>query len=234
MLRTLAGAVIFAALSGAVYIVNDLFDREADRAHPRKRQRPIASGEFPLPAAQTTAVLLIASALTGGFLLGTGFGIVCAVFLAMNLGYSTLLKDAIVLDVMMVSSGYILRVVAGAQVIDVTVSPWLYTTIGVGALFIALSKRFSELKSAGDTAASQRSVLGQYSVDYLGQLINVTSTATLVAYALYTFEATNLPENDSMMLTIPFVIFGLFRYLWLVNHTEDAESPELIIIRTSR
>ena len=231
LIRALAGAVIFAALSGAVYIANDLFDRERDRAHPRKRHRPIASGEFPSAAAHTTAVLLIAASLTGGFLLGTGFGIVCAAFLAINLGYSSFLKGAIILDVMMVSAGYILRVVAGAQVIDVEASPWLYTTIGLGALFIALSKRYSELKSAGANASSQRSVLGQYSKDFLSQLISVTSTATLVAYALYTFEATNVPENDSMMLTIPFVVFGLFRYLYLVNHTDDAESPELVMLK---
>ena len=231
LLRALAGAVIFTALSGGVYIVNDLFDRERDRAHPRKRHRPVASGDFPLPAAQALAVVLIAASLTGGFLLGTGFGIACAVFLAINLGYSSFLKGAIILDVMMVSAGYILRVVAGAQVIDVEASPWLYTTIGLGALFIALSKRYSELKSAGTNASSQRSVLEQYSKDYLSQLISVTSTATLVAYALYTFEAANVPENHSMMLTIPFVVFGLFRYLYLVNHTDDAESPELVIIR---
>ena len=231
IIRALAGAVIFAALSGAVYIVNDLFDRERDRAHPSKRRRPIASGEFPSAAAHTTAVLLIAASLTGGFLLGTGFGIVCAAFLAINLGYSSFLKGAIILDVMMVSAGYILRVVAGAQVIHVEASPWLYTTIGLGALFIALSKRYSELKSAGANASSQRSVLGQYSKDFLSQLISVTSTATLVAYALYTFEAANVPENHSMMLTIPFVVFGLFRYLYLVNHTDDAESPELVIIK---
>ena len=231
LLRALAGAVIFTALSGAVYIVNDLFDRERDRAHPRKRRRPIASGDFPSAAARPTAVVLIAVSLTGGFLLGTGFGIVCVVFLAINLGYSSFLKGAIILDVMMVSAGYILRVVAGAEVIEVAASPWLYTTIGLGALFIALSKRYSELKSAGTNASSQRSVLEQYSKDFLSQLISVTSTATLVAYALYTFEAANVPENHSMMLTIPFVVFGLFRYLYLVNYTDDAESPERVIIK---
>ena len=230
-LRALAGAIIFCALSGAIYIVNDIFDKERDRTHPRKRMRPIASGELPLPAARTTAVLLVALSLAGAFLLGTGFGIVCLAYIAMNLAYSAYLKNVIILDVMIVGAGYLLRVVAGALIIDVSVSPWLYTTIGLGALFIALGKRYSELKAAGNGASDQRVVLEEYSQAFLGQLISITGTAALVAYALYTFTASNVPENHSMMLTVPFVIFGLFRYLYLINHTDQAESPELVIIR---
>ena len=230
-LRVVAGAVIFCALSGSVYIINDIFDRERDRVHPRKRKRPIASGELPLPAAQIASGLLMASSLAGGFLLNTEFGIVCAVYVVTNLSYSSFLKGIIILDVMLVGSGYLLRAVAGALVIDVTISPWLYTTIGLGALFIALSKRYSELKAAGSHASDQRTVLEQYSQPLLSQLISITSTATLVAYALYTFTAENVPDNHSMMLTVPFVIFGLFRYLYLVNQTTEAESPELVIIR---
>ena len=231
VLNALAGAVIFGALSGGVYIVNDIFDREKDRVHPRKRRRPIASGELPLGAAQGTAALLLGGSVVGAFLLNPGFAIVSLVFLAMNFAYSSFMKELIILDVMMVSAGYLLRVVAGALVIDVTVSPWLYTTIGLGALFIALGKRYSELGTAGDNAASQRAVLEQYSQPYLSQLITLTGTATLVAYALYTFTAGNVPEDHSMMLTGPFVVFGLFRYLYLIHTTGEAESPELVIIR---
>ena len=230
-LRAAAGGLIFCALSGAVYIINDIFDRDMDRTHPRKRRRPIASGELSLAAAQATAVILLAASLAGGFLIGTGFGVVGLVFLAMNLGYSSFAKSVIIVDVMMVSAGYLLRVVAGALVIDVTVSPWLYTTIGLGALFIALGKRYSELKAAGSQAPEQRAVLGRYSQEFLGQLISITSTSTLVAYALYTFTAKNVPDNHSMMLTVPFVIFGLFRYLYLINQTDEAESPELVIVK---
>ena len=230
-LKALAGAVIFCALSGAVYIVNDIFDRDRDRAHPRKRLRPIASGELPIPVARTTAVALAAAALTGSFFMDPGFGAVSVVFLATNLAYSSFLKQLMILDVMAVAAGYLMRVVAGALVIDVPVSPWLYTTIGLGALFIALGKRYSELNSAGDRAVTRRSVLEHYSKEYLSQLLSIASTATLVAYALYTFEATNVPQNHTLMLTVPFVVFGLFRYLHLVNHTYDAESPELVIIR---
>ncbi len=231
LLRALAGGLIFCALSGAVYIINDIFDRERDREHPRKCKRPIASGELPLAAAATTAAVLLALSLTGSFLMGIGFGIVGIAFLAMNLSYSSFLKRVIILDTMVVSAGYLLRVLAGALIIDVTVSPWLYTTIGLGALFIALSKRHSELKAAGTNAPSQRAVLGQYSEEFLGQLVSITSASTLVAYALYTFSARNVPPDHSLMLTVPFVVFGLFRYLYLVNHTTDAESPELVIIK---
>ena len=230
-LRALVAAVIFCALSGAVYIFNDLLDRQGDREHPRKRNRPIASGEMPQAAAQAIAGALMVASLVGSFLMDTGFGIVSATFVVMNLAYSSFLKRVIILDVMAVSAGYLLRVVAGAMVIDVTVSPWLYTTIGLGALFIALGKRHSELRAAGSNATSQRPVLEQYSQAFLDQLISITSTATLVAYALYTFEASNVPENHSMMLTVAFVVFGLFRYLYLVSHTNEAENPELIIIR---
>ena len=233
-LRGLAAAIIFCALSGAVYILNDVLDRQSDRAHPRKRNRPIASGEFPVAGALVTATVLVVLSIPGSFLLGWEFGVASVVFLAMNLGYSSLIKRLIILDVMMVASGYLLRVVAGALVIDVAPSPWLYTTIGLGALFIALSKRYSELAAAEGNPAEQRAVLGQYSQAFLSQLIIISSTATLVAYSFYTFtssEESNVPENHTMMLTIPFVIFGLFRYLHLVNHTHEPESPELVIIR---
>ena len=230
-LRALAGAAIFCVLSCAVYIINDLFDREKDRAHPRKRNRPIASGELPLVAAQATAVLLLGVSLAASFLMGTSFGIVSVAFLAMNLGYSSLLKRVIILDVMMVAAGYLLRVAAGALVIDVTVSPWLYTTICLGALFIALAKRYSELKAAGASAPSQRAVLERYTQVFLGRLLAMATLATLVAYAVYTFAASNVPANHTMMLTIPFVVFGLLRYLYLVKHTNDAESPEMVIVK---
>lgn len=231
LLKAVAGAVIFCTLSGAIYIINDVLDRQPDQEHPRKRYRPIASGELPLAAAGSIALILLALSFAGGFLLRWEFGALCVGFVFMNLAYSSLLKRIIILDVMMVSAGYLLRVVAGALIIDVTVSPWLYTTIGLGALFIALGKRYSELSTAGTKAPIQRSVLGQYSREFLSQLLSITSTSTLVAYALYTFTANNVPENHSMMLTAPFVVFGVFRYLYLVNHTDAAESPEMVMIQ---
>ncbi len=234
VLRALAGGVIFCFLSGGVYIINDILDRKGDRAHPRKHRRPVASGELAVATAGTTAVFFMAASMAGAFLMGTGFGVVTAVFLAMNLGYSSYLKRIIIIDVMIVSAGYLLRAVAGALIIDVDPSPWLYTTIGLGALFIVLGKRYSELRTAGSNAATQRGVLEQYSQPFLSQLLGITATATLVAYALYTFTtntASNVPDDHSMMLTLPFVVFGLFRYLYLVNNTDEAESPELVMLR---
>ena len=231
LLRTIAAAVVFIALSGAVYIINDIFDRERDRLHPRKKRRPIASGALSVNAAKVIAGLLISASLGSSYFLGIGFGIGATVFLVLNLSYSSFLKNLILLDVMLISSGYLLRVLGGALVIDVGASPWLYTTIGLGALFIALGKRHGEFKAAGSNASSQRAVLQDYSEALLNQLLTITSTATLVAYALYTFEAPNVPEDHSMMLTIPFVVFGLFRYLYLINNTTDAESPEMVIIK---
>ncbi len=231
LFTTILGAVAFIALSGAVYIINDTFDREGDRLHPKKKRRPIASGALSIKAALIIAALLIAGSLVGAYMLATSFGIAVSAFLVMNLAYSSFLKNLILLDVMLVSSGYLLRVLGGALIIDVEVSPWLYSTIGLGALFIALGKRHSEFKVAGSDSASRRPVLKEYSEALLNQLITITSTATLVAYALYTFTAPNVPANHSMMLTIPFVIFGLFRYLYLINHTAEAESPEMVIIK---
>jgi len=228
---TVLGAVAFIALSGAVYVINDIFDRERDQLHPTKRRRPIASGSLPVGAAIGLASALLVGSLAGSYLLDTGFGIVASAFLVLNLAYSSYIKNLILLDVMVVGSGYLLRVLAGALVIDVEISPWLYTTIGLGALFIALGKRYSEFKTEEGSSGRQRLVLRNYSEPLLSQMITVTSTATLVAYALYTFSAPNVPANHSMMLTIPFVIFGLFRYLHLINQTTEAESPEMVIIK---
>ncbi len=229
--ETVLGAVVFIGLSGAVYLINDMFDRKGDQLHPTKRRRPIASGALPVAPAIGLAAALLVGSLAGSYLLDTGFGIVASVFLVLNLAYSSYIKNLALLDVMVVGSGYLMRVLAGALVIDVEMSPWLYTTIGLGALFIALGKRYSEFKTEEGSPGSQRLVLRKYSEPLLSQMITVTSTATLVAYSLYTFSAPNVPANHSMMLTIPFVVFGLFRYLYLINQTSEAESPEMVIIK---
>ncbi len=230
-LKALAAALIFVALSGAVYIINDIFDRQSDRAHPRKRLRPIASGQLSIKIAVTIATVLLVASFVGGFFMGTSVGVVCLVFVAVNLAYSSTLKRIIVLDVLIVSAGYLLRIVVGALAIDVPISAWLYSTIALGALFIALSKRYSELRSAGSDAAVQRSVLSQYNETLLKPLIYLSSAAALIAYTLYSFTASNVPDNYTMALTVPFVMFGVLRYLHLVNNTYDAESPELVIIK---
>ncbi|HJO80876.1 MAG TPA: decaprenyl-phosphate phosphoribosyltransferase [SAR202 cluster bacterium] len=228
--RSFGALAVFCALSGAVYIINDVTDAESDRAHPRKRTRPIASGDLAAKPALFVAVALIAAVLGGAFALDPMFGGVAVGYVATTVAYSFVLKNVILLDVFAVAAGFVLRVVAGAAVLDVPISPWLYLCTGLGALYIALSKRRSELASAGEAAANQRGILGRYSLGLLDQLSGVVATSAMISYSLYTFTAPNLPDNHTMMLTIPFVGYGLFRYMYLVHSHNLGENPEEIIL----
>jgi len=247
--RGLAAFAVFAVLSGSVYAFNDIMDREADRAHPRKRNRPIAAGVVPVRVAVAVGAVGGAGSLAAAFVIAPNLGYTLLGYLALNTAYSYALKHMVVLDVMSVAGGFILRAVAGAFAIDhtvvhrnggaveldLTISPWLYLVTGLGALFIALSKRRSELKAAGDNSEAQRAILREYSLPMLDQMAGIVATATLVAYTLYTFASgapgdANVPDNNSMMLTIPFVVYGLFRYLYLVHIKGSGESPEEILI----
>ena len=228
--RTTLAFVIFSALSGAIYLINDVFDVEKDRLHPRKRIRPIASGELPVPIAWTVATLLIAAGLAFAFVLEPLFGATCLAYVATMMVYTTALKRLILLDVFAISAGFVLRAVAGATVLQVPISPWLYICTGLGALFIALAKRRSELVSAGEHAGSQRDTLEWYTTSLLNQLMGVVATSVMLTYALYSFTAGNLPENHAMMFTIPFVVYGVFRYLYLVHVKNLGESPEDILL----
>jgi 4-hydroxybenzoate polyprenyltransferase len=231
LLQAALAAIAFCALSAAVYLFNDLQDRRADRRHPVKRLRPVASGQVGI----TLAVLALGCCLVLGigifslidwFLVGIGI-----LYLALNAGYSLGLKRLAVVDVLLVASGYVIRTVAGALVIGVDPSPWLYTTTGAAALFVVLGKRFAEVRLAGDSSEAQRPVLRQYPLPFVGQLLIISAATALVSYALYTIEAANLPDNDTMLLTIPLVAFGLFRFLYLVHTSDDAEYPELLIAK---
>ena len=222
--------VLFSGLSAAIYLVNDILDIEHDRRHPRKRSRPIASGELSIPVAWAAAAALTALSLGASFLLETLFGWVALGYLVLMLVYSVVLKRLVLLDVFAISGGFVLRAVAGAAVLEAPISPWLYTCTGLGALLIALSKRRSELSVAGDDAGSQRDTLDRYSISLLDQFIAVVAPSTLLAYTLYTFTAPNLPENHAMMLTIPFVVYGLFRYMFLVHAKDLGESPEELLM----
>ncbi|MCH8061902.1 MAG: decaprenyl-phosphate phosphoribosyltransferase [Chloroflexi bacterium] len=221
----------FCAISSSVYFFNDIMDREHDRLHPRKRFRPIASNVVPISLANIVAVGLVAIGLIGSVIVGFEVALVALVYLIASFAYTTKVKHLVILDVIILSSGFIFRVVAGSMAIDVVTSPWLYITVGSGALFLVLGKRLGELKTAGDSAATQREVLGFYTPEILNQLITITATSTMMAYALYTFAAGNVPADKSMMLTIPFVVFGLFRYLFIMSKSVDSESPELLLIK---
>ena len=228
--KTTLAFVIFSALSGAVYLINDVLDIEKDRQHPNKRFRPIASGQLPIPVAWAAGAALIPAGLTSAFLVAPLFGGVVLAYVATMVAYTLLLKRLILLDVFAISAGFVLRAVAGAAVLQVPISPWLYICTALGALLIALAKRRSELMLAGDLAGGQRETLEWYTTSLLDQFIAATATGVVLAYTLYTFTASNLPENHAMMLTIPFVVYGLFRYMYLVHVKNLGESPEEIII----
>ena len=222
--------VLFSVLSGAVYLVNDILDIERDRQHPRKRFRPIAAGRLPIAAAWAGAAVLSVLGLSLSFVLEPLFGWVALAYVATMAAYSVALKRLVLLDVLAISGGFVLRAVAGAAVLQVPVSPWLYTCTGLGALLIALAKRRSELALAGDNAGRQRDTLEWYTTSLLDRFIAVAAISTLAAYTLYAFTAPNLPDNRAMMLTIPFVVYGLFRYVYLVHARNLGESPEDILI----
>ena len=228
--RTAAAFLLFSALSGVVYIVNDLMDRDEDRRHPKKRLRPIASGKLPLSVARVAAMVIGVPALAASYFLEPLFGLIMLGYLAAMLFYSFGLKKVVLVDVFIISSGFILRAVAGAVVIDTPISSWLYICTGLAAVFVVLSKRRSELAIAGDQAQEQRGIFRAYTLPVLDQFITVAASAALVSYTLYTVTSENLPENNAMLLTVPFVVYGLFRYMYLVQRKDLGETPEDIIL----
>ena len=227
LLRTIIGIVIFSLLSSSIYLINDIADIEADRNHPDKRKRPIANGIVPVKTAAMTAILLIVITLVLAFFLSTGFGWICVLYFAINMAYSKWLKHVPIIDVMVLASGYVLRVAAGVSLIVVErFSPWLYVVTTLFALLVGFGKRRTELNILQEEAHNHRRVLDGYTIPFLDQLITIVSATIIVAYSLYTFSAPNLPANHSMMLTIPFVMYGIFRYLYLIQVKELGGAPE--------
>ena len=222
--------LLFSLITGATYIFNDLVDAHEDRLHPKKQHRPLAAGHLNTSFAITGGVLMAISGVALSFALDIHFGIVSAVYLALMLAYNAALKDMVILDVLSISAGFVLRAVAGALAIDVPISPWLYVVTSLGALMIALGKRRNELSLLGEDGASHRAALRDYTIPLVDQLMSVVAPAAVVAYTLYTFTADNLPENNAMMLTIPFVLYGIFRYLFLVHKRNLGGAPEEIFL----
>jgi 4-hydroxybenzoate polyprenyltransferase len=229
--RTAAGFVLMCLISSTVYILNDIADLEADRSHPTKRDRPIASGALPLRVAWPAGVVLGLVTLLLSFLLEPRFGSIVAGYFALNLLYSFWLKHAAIIDVLIVSAGFVLRVAAGVSLINVTrFSPWLYVCTTLLSLIIGFGNRRAELLLLAEDANSHRRVLDGYTIPLLDQLIVIASASTIMAYSLYTFSAENLPDNHLMMLTIPFVMYGIFRYLHLVHVEHAGGAPEELIL----
>ena len=231
LLKLVLVALAFCSLSSAIYLFNDLMDRSGDRLHPVKRNRPIASGKVGVPVAGAVMVVLASVGLAVMVLVEPLLGVAGGLYSVINISYSLGLKQIVLLDAFAVTSGYVIRAAAGAVAIDVTPSPWLYVTTGAGALFIVLGRRFAEVRLAGDGAEEQRTVLKDYSGPFISQLLMLSAAAAWLSYTLYTVEATNLPDNNTMLFTLPLVTFGLFRYLFLLNNSEQAEAPEQLIIR---
>jgi 4-hydroxybenzoate polyprenyltransferase len=231
VLRTFAGFVIFCILSGVVYIINDIADVEADRQHPDKRNRPIASGVLPVRVALAAAIILLVILIPLSYLLSPAFALVALSYFMLNLAYSKWLKHIPLLDVLAIALGFVLRVAAGITLIHVArFSPWLYIVVTLGSLYIGFGKRRSELALLAEGANAHRPVLDGYTLPLLDQYITIVSGTTIIAYSLYTFSAPNLPANHLMMLTIPFVLYGIFRYLYLIQVKHSGGAPEDVLL----
>jgi 4-hydroxybenzoate polyprenyltransferase len=224
--------VIFCLLSGAVYLVNDLVDVEQDRRHPVKRDRPLASGKLKPSAAAAATVTIVVVGLAGAFVLGARFGIAALVYFVTMTAYSLALKHVVILDVLIVALGFVLRAVAGALAIDVAFSNWLLVCTLLFALFLALAKRRHELTLLAGEAAGHRKILGEYSPYLLDQMIAVVTASTVVSYALYTLdgETTERLGTDRLIWTLPFVMYGIFRYLYLVHRKEEGGNPTRVLL----
>ena len=230
----LAGAafVIFCALSGAVYLFNDVADREADQNHPLKRERPIASGRLPAATAVTAGVVCGGAAVIAAFAIGVPFGVVATAYLAALLTYSFALKHIVIIDVLMIAAGFVFRAVAGALAVQVPISHWLLVCTTLLALFLALSKRRHELVLLADGATDHRRILEEYSPYLLDQMIGVVTSSTLIAYTVYATSADTAERlgTGKLGLTIPFVLYGIFRYLYLVHQKRGGGSPAAMLL----
>jgi 4-hydroxybenzoate polyprenyltransferase len=231
LLRSILAFVIFCLASSAVYLLNDLADREKDRQHPTKRYRPLASGQLAPGVAVAAVVIFILVSLLCALWLGRGFALVIAGYLILNVAYSFWLKHVVLVDVFLVAAFHLLRVVAGVVVAQASFSPWLYICITLLALFIAIGRRRHELILLGEgNANTHRASLEHYNLRLLDDMIGMVTAAATVSYSFYTFSAPNLPANHTMMLTIPFVLYGLFRYLYLIHVKSEGGSPEELIL----
>ena len=229
--QSLAAFFIFCALSGVVYLINDVSDREVDRLHPLKRHRPIAAGEVSPTSALAVAVVLAVGALVGAFWLRSGVGWAATAYLALFVGYSRVLKHVVILDVLTIAIGFVIRAAAGAAAIAVPMSQWLLVCTILLALFLGLSKRRHELTLLADTASGHRKILEEYNPYLLDQMIGVVTASTLVAYIIYCTspETTDKFGTANLVLTTPFPIYGIFRYLYLV-HQRGSGSPSEVLL----
>jgi 4-hydroxybenzoate polyprenyltransferase len=230
-LRAMLGVGVFSLLASGVYVANDWFDREKDRLHPEKRKRPIAAGHLSGPAAIVLVVLCWGVAGVGGWWIGPSFAAVLVGYLALQVLYTGALKKMVLLDIMAIALGFILRVVAGANAIDVEVSNWLFLCTLLGALFLGFAKRRAELSSLED-ASAHRASLADYTVPLLDQMMSICAACCILGYGLYTVSKETVEHvgSDHLKFTVPFVVYGVFRYLFLVHKRGAGGAPEQVLL----
>lgn len=226
-----SGFALFCLLSSVVYLINDVVDRESDRRHPKKCRRPIASGELPVPTAIAAAVVLGIVGLILSFKLSTGFGIIITTYFVLTAGYSFYFKHIVILDVLVLAAGFVLRAIAGVAVLHVGISPWFIECILMLALLLGLCKRRAELLATQQAGiVGTRRILEEYSAPMLDQMIVIGAGALLMSYSLYTVQSETAARHPYLVVTIPFVIYGVFRYLYLMHRRELGEAPDAILI----
>ena len=232
VLSALVAFALFCAISSSGYLINDVLDKEKDSKHPKKRFRPIAAGAVSTATAITIAVILFLASSIAAFSLNTNFGVVLTSYFIFTFLYSLYLKNIIIVDVLIISCGFMFRVIGGTMAIRALSSSWLIICTIFLALFFALNKRKAEYLALKESATSVRQTLGQYSEKFLDQMINTVSTGCIIAYALYTLDPETVTKfaTRNLVFTLVFVIYGLFRYLYLVNNRSLGESPELVIL----
>jgi len=234
LLRVTATFFLLCLISGSVYIINDLVDIERDRQHPKKRLRPLPSGALPIPLAVGAAIILPIFTISLALVLSRGLGLILLTYLAINLLYSFFLKHIVILDVLTITACYVLRVAAGVAVISVQAfSPWLYSCMALLALFLIVGKRRQELLEMKDKAGSVRASLEQYNLVLLDDMLRFVMMGTFITYLLYTIERPSilLAGNNLTLLTVPFVLYGLFRYLYLIHVKGEGSAPDEVLLR---
>lgn len=228
--RTTMGFLLLCVLCSGIYCFNDLMDIESDRNHPRKRLRPIASGEISRQNAEILAIVLICTALICAWFLSKNFFFVCLIILTLNIAYSLKLKHIPLIDVITIGILFLLRVASGITLVSVKLfSPWLYVVTFMLALYLGFGKRRAEIAMLPEAMNQTRPALDGYSIPFLDQMITIVSSVTIMSYTLYTFSGPTLPSGNKMMLTVPFVIYGVFRYHWLIQLKHEGGAPEEVL-----
>jgi 4-hydroxybenzoate polyprenyltransferase len=223
----LSAFAVFCVISSGAYIFNDVFDRERDRSHPLKMNRPVASGEISVRRASVIGAVITLTGILAAFSIGTGFLWTVVLYLMLQVAYNGIFRKVVILDILIIALGFVLRALGGSVAIEVVISPWLILCTLLIALFLGFSKRRHEIVLLGDSAATHRMILNEYSVPFLDQLIGIVTASTIVSYAIYTLspEVTARLGSRYMILTLPFVVYGIFRYLYLIHIHEKGGSP---------